>query len=386
MEIKYVVLISLLIGVLSSPYLVYGVDRNRLDYKVEVYLLDVNNIFDKYGDLYILRNEYIYPENFVSVSGQIWISIKGLNDWDPNGHPYLEGFTLDSDIGNYSDNYFWKRIRWDIYTYVKDLGYRDIYVGIAGNLIEISIGGGADPNDLLNNVDAIGDIYMNWIGKALKALEREGFYLPIDKFLDGINNRIRIVILETPFKRYTDNFSLDLEHISITDPSNIYPKYGFIIQAMGPETYFGVYSIEIPVACVDPTFNVEYNLSSITDILGSIREIKNALFGYEKEVIIIPTKKCYNGNPFTGPGSEDIENRAKDIELYKPILVKVINYGYVVDTPVETKDSTKDLMDQKPKADIDMSQIKWGLELFLASIIGITGLIIILIYIFKSKG
>ena len=196
---------------------------------------------------------------------------------------------------------------------------------------------------------------MNLIGKMLTALKNEGFYLSFDKFLEGIDNRIKVVIVTTPFKRYSDVFMLDDAKISLTYPSNMYQKYGFMIQGIGVETTLGVYSIEIPLTCIDPRLGIEYNLSSIQDILPQIREVKNILFGVDKEVIVVPTKKCYTGDPFQNENSDDMENPPIEVPVIRPIKIMEVNAVYAINEaggrdPIynEYIDENKDMDKQNP--------------------------------------
>jgi len=359
----------LLLGSILSQFTVMGVESYNLGYTVDVLLLDATNMFDKFQDIYVLKDRFVYPDNFVSVDWIIGMQVNRLNDWDPQGHPYLTGFTLSSGIGNYTNDYFRYKIRGDLYSFIRELGYNELYVNVFGNVIEVSIGDGEKPDTLLDNVDRMGNIYMNWIVKMLRALNNEGFYLPFNKFLEGIGGKIKVVIIKTPFKRYSDEFILDASQISMTDPSYIYMKYGFMIQSIGPETYFGVYSMEIPLSCNDPSIGIKYNISSIQDILDRIRQVKNILFGIDKEVIIIPTKECYTGNPFTKSDSKNIDNSSKEISMLKPIMVKEINMTYTYKEYTKTMKSTEHYGDKNDLQDTHYPSVKENQGLYLGIII-----------------
>ena len=380
MKTRYLVLITITLCLMFTQNIAIGVGSNKYGYTIDVYMLDTTNMFAKFGDIYVLKDQFVYQGNFTTVDWIVDRQTTVLNDWNSNGHPYLQGFTLDSDVGNYTNNYFWHKFRGDLYSFFKELGYRELYVNVFGNVIEVSIGYGETPDAILDNVNGIGDIYMNLIGKMLTALKNEGFYLPFDKFLEGIGNRIKVVIITTPFKRYTDNFMLDEAKISMTYPSDIYQKYGFMIQSIGPETIMGVYSIEIPLACKDPSIGIEYNLSSIQDILPEIREVKNILFGEDKEVIVIPTRKCYTGDPFQNENSDNVDRTHMEMPVIRPIKIKEVNAVYALNEAGGRDNVSNEYINEYGDVEKSNSILTYNPTLFLSMlIISVVSLVIYLV-------
>ncbi len=103
-----------------------------------------------------------------------------------------------------------------------------------------------------------------------------------------------------------------------------------MIQGIQVVTTLGVYALEIPLSCSLPDVGVEYNISSIVDILDGVIDIKNLLFGIDKEVIIIPTRKCYSVEPFPRGGTETLDMTQMDIPTIHPMKVREIYNVYIV--------------------------------------------------------
>ncbi len=330
-SIMFIMLITSVVAGLS----VGVAEAEMLTYTVDVYWVDTNDMFYTYGpytDIYILKEEYVYRDNFVTIQEQIYTIQKDLIYWNLSKYPELQPLSLNSCIGRYECGYFLEGLMREMRSYIMDLGYKEFVVRIGFNIVTISVGDGENPTKLLNNAEKLVEIHKKWIKKLLGALYEEGLHIPLSDFLEAINHKVNVVVITTPFQRETFGLKIDDSIENMLKYQESFERFGFVIQHITVEFWMGVYSMEIPLACTYPELGINYSYSSIEEVFDGVIEAKNLIFGKDRVVIIIPSKKCYVGDPFQ---SDSSSAGGEDISIELPIdPVKVKSLVATIDADV----------------------------------------------------